>query len=125
LSIWQECCLIISIGFRAWKWKTIVKFMKSAILAGAAALAIGVPAEAVRNSGNRGTVQGLGGSGWVSPGYRSTPRTPKASIGGSSSSDVSPSGRRRVPEPSNLLMLRLGMVDLIIGRMATRRRKIT
>jgi len=106
-----------------------VKRVQCAILTAAAALAIaaGVPADAAQNSNNHGAVKGLhhsgaGSSNWAS---RSPPATPKASAGRSSPAGGSSSDRRRVPEPSNLLMLGLGVVGLIIGRMTARRRKKT
>jgi hypothetical protein len=106
-----------------------VERLQCAILAAAAAMvvAVGVPADAARNPNNHGAVKGLsisgaGNSSWAS---RSTPGTLKASTGRSSPAGGSSSDRRRVPEPSNLLMLGLGVVGLIIGRMTARRRKKT
>ena len=89
-------------------------------------IAAGTPAEAARNSDGRETAQGWGSSGWGSSGYGSTsnkPRTPKGSSNAVHSSDGASKGGTPVPEPSNLLMLVLGLVGLIAGRMAARRRK--
>ena len=107
-----------------------MKRMKCAILAGAAAMTIaaGTPVEAAQESDNRGTVEGWGSSGEDSPGYGSTsnpPRASKRSTGGKSTSSGSTTSGTTVPEPSNLLMLGLGLIGLIVGRMVARRRKKT
>ena len=107
-----------------------MKLMKSAILAGAAALAFtaSVPADATRDYNNRGTTKGWnssgwGGSGWGSSGWGSSGygSTSSGGTGGTSTGGHSSTGGTQVPEPSNMLML--GLAGLIAGRLAARRRK--
>ncbi len=88
-------------------------------------VAAGTPAEAAQNSDNRGTVEGWGSSGWGSSGHSNTPPVPKSSTDGKNTPGGSSTGGTTVPEPSNLLMLGLGVVGLIAGRMFARRRKKT
>lgn len=105
----------------------VVTLLKSAILLSAAAMAVanGVPAEGAGNSDNRGSVHDLVSSDWGSSGNGSTAGTPKASAAKSSSLHGTSGGRTQVPEPSNLLMLGLGVVGLIVGRMVAKRRQKT
>lgn len=93
--------------------------MKCVILASAAAMTIaaGPPAEIAQNSDNRGSLQG-----WSSSNMQ---RAPKLATAGKDASTGSPTRGTAVPEPSNLLMLGLGVIGLIIGRMVARRRKKT
>ncbi len=102
-------------------------FLKSAILLSAAAMAVanGVPAEGAGNSDNRGSVHDLVSTGWGSSGNDNIAGTPKAPAVKSSSLHETSSGRTQVPEPSNLLMLGLGVVGLIVGRMVAKRRQKT
>tara|TARA_R110001606_G_scaffold10898_1_gene46999 strand:+ start:4654 stop:4926 length:273 start_codon:yes stop_codon:yes gene_type:complete len=89
------------------------------------AVANGVPTEGAGNSDNRGSVHDRVSTGWGSSGNGSTAGTPKASAVKSSSLHGTSSGRTQVPEPSNLLMLGLGVVGLIVGRMVAKRRQKT
>ena len=100
-------------------------FLKSTILLSAAAMAVvnGVPAEGAGHSDNQGAVHDLGGTGWASPGNGSVSGTLKASAVKSSSLHGTASGRTQVPEPSNLLMLGLGVLGLVVGRLVAKRRK--
>ncbi len=102
-------------------------FLKSAILLSAAAMAVadGVPAEGAGNSDNRGSVHDLVSTGWGSSDNDNIAGTPKAPAVKSSSLHGTSSGRTQVPEPSNLLMLGLGVVGLIVGRMVAKRRQKT
>jgi len=115
-----------------------MKPIKTAILAASAALVFtaSAPAEATWYSNNRGYwggSSGWGSSGWASPGYGTYASSSSGSTGGSSSSSSSngtggvgndpPLVGTPVPEPSNLLMLGLGMAGLIAGRFVARRRK--
>ena len=100
----------------------VMKIMKISILAGVAALtfAAAVPAQASWGS------TGLGSSGWGSSGHHGTSSssTGGSSSGGtSSSSGGSSTGGTQVPEPSNLLMLGLGVAGLVAGRFAARRKR--
>lgn len=77
---------------------------------------------------------GWGSSGWGSSGYGSSgsggstssstggTTSTSSSTGGSTTSGGS-TGGTPVPEPSNLLMLGLGMAGLVAGRLVARRRK--
>tara|TARA_R110001592_G_scaffold141003_2_gene362236 strand:+ start:955 stop:1227 length:273 start_codon:yes stop_codon:yes gene_type:complete len=89
------------------------------------AVANGVPAEGAGNSDNRGSVHDLVSTGWGSSGNDNIAGTPKAPAVKSSSLHGTSSGRTQVPEPSNLLMLGLGVVGLIVGRMVAKRRQKT
>jgi|AAGA01.1.fsa_nt_gi hypothetical protein len=89
------------------------------------AVANGVPAEGAGNSDNRGSVHDLVSTGWGSSGNDNIAGTPKAPAVKSSSLHETSSGRTQVPEPSNLLMLGLGVVGLIVGRMVAKRRQKT
>lgn len=75
---------------------------------------------------------GWGSSGWGSSGYGSSSYggTTSSSTGGTTSTSTSTGGSTGssgggtpVPEPSNLLMLGLGMAGLVAGRLVARRRK--
>lgn len=102
-----------------------MKAMKYAILAGivAVAFAAGAPANASWQSNGRGDVRGWGSSGWGSSGWGGS-GWGSSSDGGSTSGGTSSSGGGTpVPEPSNLLMLGLGLSGLIAGRLAARRRR--
>lgn len=117
-------------GCRAWEWKTIVKFIKSAILAGAVAMAIavGFPAEGAVDSGNRGSFETRDSADRGSSGEGSESTPPPTSSKSSSAtrrSNHNASSGVSIPEPSNLLMLGLGVVGLIAGRIAAKRRKKT
>ncbi|MEH6661250.1 MAG: PEP-CTERM sorting domain-containing protein [Parasphingorhabdus sp.] len=102
-------------------------FLKSAILLSAAIMAVtnGAPAEGAGNSDNRGAVHNLLGTGWGSSGNGNTAGITKAAAVKSSSLHETSRGRTQVPEPSNLLMLGLGVVGLIVGRMIAKRRQKT
>lgn len=121
-----------------------MKPINTAILAATAALVFtaSAPAEATWYSNNRGYwggssgwgSSGWGSSDWGSPGYGTYTNSSSGSTGGASSSSSSsngtggvandpPLGVTPVPEPSNLLMLGLGMAGLIAGRIVARRRK--
>lgn len=102
--------------------------MKYVILVCTAAMttAAGAPIEAAQNSDNRGIVKSWGSSGWGSSGDDSIsepPRAPKNANPGKTASGGSSTGGTAVPEPSNLLMLGLGLAGLIAGRMVALRRK--
>ncbi len=89
-------------------------------------IATGAPAAAGQPADNRETAEGWSSSGWGSSGYGSAASTlaaAKSSSGAKNASGGSPNGGTAVPEPSNLLMLGLGVMGLIAGRMAARRRK--
>jgi len=102
--------------------------MTYAILAGAAALTIatGSPAGAVQESDNRGTAKDWSDSGWATSGQDRAPHVPgksKGSAAGTKSAGGSSKEGTPIPEPSNLLMLMLGLAGLVAGRAAARRRK--
>ena len=100
--------------------------MKCALLAGVLSLtfSVGGPAGAspktdTQNTVKGGSVAGWGSSGWGSSGYGDKPRAARAA------SDDSSTGKTKVTEPSNMMMLGLGLAGLIAGRMVARRRKKT
>ncbi len=70
-------------------------------------------------------VSGWGSSGWASSsfGVKNPPSTSPINISASSSSGGSSSGGTPVPEPSNMLMLALGVAGLVAGRFAARRKR--
>lgn len=96
-------------------------YLKSAILVGAAVLAVasGVPAKGARHPDKSTTVQYRLDTGWGASGYGKT----AAALKPSAKKDAVVRDRTRVPEPSNLLMLGIGFSGLIAGRMIARRRK--
>ena len=102
-----------------------------AILIGVASITLAVfsPVEAAWYANNRGSVSGWGSSGWGSSGYggsasTSTGSSSSSSTGSTSGGSTGSSGGTPVPEPSNLLMLGLGIAGVVAGRMvAIRRRK--
>jgi len=114
-----------------------MKLVKYTIWTAAAAMAVvaAVPAEATWSSDSRGSVKGWsssgggssrgGSSGWGSSGWGSSGHGGSSSHGGSSGhgGSTGSSGGTPVPEPSNMLMLSLGLAGLAAGRMAARRRK--
>lgn len=119
-----------------------MKPINTAILVATAALVFtaSVPAEATWYSNNRGYwggssgwgASGWGSSDWGSPGYGIYTKSASSTVGSSSSPGSNgtggvgndPSlGGTAVPEPSNLLMLGLGVAGLIAGRLVARRRK--
>jgi hypothetical protein len=119
-----------------------VKLMKYALLTGAAALTAigGSPADATWSSSSHGSGKGGSSSGWGSSGWGSSGWGGSSSYGGTSggstggtsggsssgSSGGSSSGGTPVPEPSNVMMLGLGLAGLFAGRfVAGRRRKKT
>ncbi|QJB68831.1 PEP-CTERM sorting domain-containing protein [Parasphingorhabdus halotolerans] len=122
---------------------------KSGILAGIGALTMGLaaPAEAAWYSNNRGTWNGGSSSGWGSSGWGSSGwgssgwgssgwgssggssgssgSTGGSTSSGGSSSGGSSSGGTQIPEPSNFMMLGLGVGGLVAGRLVARRRRKT
>lgn len=105
-----------------------MKLVKPTILTAVALIAIvaTAPADATwysyGGSPNSGwtTSGGWSSSGWGSSGYGGTT---SSSTSTSSSSAGSSSEGTPVPEPSNLLMLALGVVGLAAGRYAARKKR--
>lgn len=127
-----------------------MNLLKLAILSGGVAISIGfvAPAQATwypHNGGSHGgwsTSGGWGSSGWGSSGWGSsgwgssgwgsssyggtTTSTSTSSSGTastSSSSGGSSSGGTPIPEPSNMIMLALGVAGLVAGRFAARSKR--
>ncbi len=120
-----------------------MKLIKTAALVGAAAMAIAVavPAEATWNTSDQGYWDGRytwRSSGWKSSGWGASDYgTSNNDISGSTSEYIFSSSSNGtggvgndnypvgtpVPEPSNVLMLGLGVVGLVAGRLVARRRK--
>ena len=89
-------------------------------------IAVGFPAEGAVNSGNRGSFETRDSAdrGSSGEGRESTPPpTSKQSGSATRTSHHNASSGVSIPEPSNLLMLGLGVVGLIAGRIAAKRRK--
>ncbi len=120
-----------------------MNFPKLAMLSGLAAISLvaATPAQATwytynSNAGGGWStsggwhVSGWGNSGWGASGWGSSGWASSSFGGGtssststSSSSGGSSSGGTPVPEPSNMLMLALGVAGLVAGRFAARRKR--
>lgn len=100
-----------------------MKLIKTAVVLGAAAMAISIAAPVEANRDSSG--QGYGDiSSNHTPATHILPGRAKATFSTNASASIGNSnGGTSVPEPSNLLMLGLGVVGLIAGRLVARRRK--
>jgi len=93
---------------------------------GIAILAVntGVSAETAGKSAQSKTVMDAIGSARNSSDSKSaTPRSSNRSADDKKSANGSPTAATMIPEPSNLLMLGLGVAGLIAGRLVARRRR--
>ena len=83
------------------------------------AISVGQSAEATRVSGEQGAGQDWPSSDWGTP----APQAFDASTHEKEPAIGSAAAGITIPEPSNLMMLGLGLAGLIAGRLVARRRK--